>query len=412
MNGSELNIQLYKDNLDTLIRELNEIKQELINQNKIKEAANFVKQIEKIENKNNKDFLKELANNNLIPKYGFPTDLVEMRLINDEDDIDKKYELTRDIKVALSEYVPNSEIMVDKEIIVSHYINKFDKLEEQYYSECNKCHKTILKYDNHFSKCPECNEPIQQESIKLFRTPKFGFTGEIDKNFRSELKPKKSYSSPLKYVGNGKLDKDKIEVNEHLQFSNFKDDELLLVNENSFFICEKCGYGFICNNDKEKFKPEIQKEHKTAYSKKCTNTKLIREALGFSYKTDILKMIFSSLHFENYEQGLSTLYAILEGIALAFDIERNDIDGIYLRQNNQDIFVLFDTVPGGAGHVKRLLNKEEMLEAFKFAYKKVNQKCCDTSCYKCIRNYRNQKYHELLKRELAKDYLDKLIKTF
>ena len=368
----------------------------------------YDKQIKNIEENGRLKFLGELANNNLLPKYGFPTDLVEMRVINNNNDDVNKYELTRDIKIALSEYVPSSEIMVSKNIIVSHYINKFDKLEKQYYSECDKCHKTILKFDNHFSKCPECSAEIQQESIKLFRTPKFGFTGEIDKSLRSELKPKKSYSSPLKYVGNGKLDKDKIEVNNYLQFSNFKDDELLLVNENAFFICEKCGYGFICNNDKDKFKPEILQKHKTAYSKECTNTKLIRQALGFSYKTDILKMIFSSLHFESYEQGLSTLYAILEGITLAFDIERNDIDGIYLRQNNQDIFVLFDTVPGGAGHVKRLLNKEEMLKAFKFAYEKVSQKCCDTSCYKCIRNYKNQKYHELLRRELAKDYLEKL----
>ena len=81
-------------------------------------------------------------------------------------------------------------------------------------------------------------------------------------------------------------------------------------------------------------------------------------------------------------------------------------------ENNKHVFVLFDTVPGGAGHVKRLLNKQEMLKAFQYAYEKVSQNCCDVACYNCIKNYKNQKYHEFLRRPLAKDFLDKIIQTF
>jgi len=120
-----------------------------------------------------------------------------------------------------------------------------------------------------------------------------------------------------------------------------------------------------------------------------------------------------SLPFDGgYKQAISTLYALLEGISLAFDIERNDIDGIYVNENSNQVFVLFDTVPGGAGHVKRLLNRDEMLMAFKYAYEKVSQECCDTACYNCIKNYKNQKYHEFLRRGLAKDFLEKLINSF
>ena len=157
--------------------------------------------------------------------------------------------------------------------------------------------------------------------------------------------------------------------------------------------------------------PHIDKKHE-GNNFKCNNTKLIRQGLGFSYKTDVLKMVIS-LPFEGgYNQAISTLYALLEGIAFAFDIERNDIDGIYVNENNKHVFVLFDTVPGGAGHVKRLLNKQEMLKAFQYAYEKVSQNCCDVACYNCIKNYKNQKYHEFLRRPLAKDFLDKIIQTF
>ncbi|MBR4486536.1 DUF1998 domain-containing protein [bacterium] len=139
---------------------------------------------------------------------------------------------------------------------------------------------------------------------------------------------------------------------------------------------------------------------------------MTKQSLGFSYKTDVLKMVLL-IPFENgNNETLSVLYAILEGITLAFDIERNDIDGIYISEEGRQIFVLFDTVPGGAGHVKRLLDIQEMKKAFEYAYEKVNQNCCDTSCYSCIRNYKNQKYHKYLDRKLARNYLDKLIKTF
>ena len=112
-----------------------------------------------------------------------------------------------------------------------------------------------------------------------------------------------------------------------------------------------------------------------------------------------------------YNQAISTLYALLEGISLAFDIERNDIDGIFINEDNKNVFVLFDTVPGGAGHVKRLLNKNDMISAFKYAYEKVSQECCDVACYNCIKNYKNQKYHEYLRRPLAEELLSKILES-
>ena len=198
-------------------------------------------------------------------------------------------------------------------------------------------------------------------------------------------------------------------MNEYLQFYNTKNDELLIVNENPFFMCEECGYTIIDND--HAVLPSIDKKHDGIYSK-CTNTKLVRQSLGFAYKTDVLKMVISLPFDGGYNQAISTLYALLEGISFAFDIERNDIDGIYVNEENKHVFVLFDTVPGGAGHVKRLLDKNEMLKAFNYAYEKVNQECCDVACYNCIKNYKNQKYHEFLRKNLAKDFLGKIIDTF
>jgi hypothetical protein len=68
-------------------------------------------------------------------------------------------------------------------------------------------------------------------------------------------------------------------------------------------------------------------------------------------------------------------------------------------------------VPGGAGHVKRLLNKNAIVNSLRAGLDKVSQDCCDenTSCYNCLRNYYNQSYHNKLVRKLAKDIIKRIL---
>ena len=407
LNDKEDDIKISKVNFKSLWEELQNEKT-LSYDRKDHNGINYYERLINIIEQD-KNLIKKLADSNLIPKYGFPTDLVELR-INDINIKTDDYELIRDMKIALSEYAPGSEIMVDKKVITSQYINRVKELPITYYYECDNCHKTILKEYAGVIKCPNqtCNNEINKNA-PFFITPTFGFTGELKSNTQNQLKPKRSYSSPLKYVGNGVLDGKKVRINDYLEFYNSKNDEILIVNENNFFICNECGYAII-EKSSQPLNKKI-KEHKALYHE-CSNNELTKQSLGFLYKTDVLKMVLN-IPFENGEnEAISVLYAILEGIALAFDIERNDIDGIYINEEGRQVFVLFDTFPGGAGHVKRLLDIQEMEKAFEYAYEKVSQNCCDTSCYSCIRNWKNQKYHEYLNRILAKNYLDKLIKTF
>jgi hypothetical protein len=77
-------------------------------------------------------------------------------------------------------------------------------------------------------------------------------------------------------------------------------------------------------------------------------------------------------------------------------------------------------VPGGAGHVKRIAESEEsILAMFQSALNKVSGKCgCgggvqgegDTSCYGCLQNYQNQIYHDKLKRNFPKEFLENILR--
>ena len=96
----------------------------------------------------------------------------------------------------------------------------------------------------------------------------------------------------------------------------------------------------------------------------------------------------------------------MKGISIAFNIERNDIDGLIIRNENLDYnLIIYDNVPGGAGHIKRLNDDKTLTEALRAAYQKVNPNCCEEniSCYNCLRNYYNQKYHKILLRKSAKE---------
>jgi ATP-dependent helicase YprA (DUF1998 family) len=101
------------------------------------------------------------------------------------------------------------------------------------------------------------------------------------------------------------------------------------------------------------------------------------------------------------------MYALLEGASESQGIRRSDIDGtLYYRSYGVPSIILFDAVPGGAGHVENI--KDHLRDAIFEGYKKVRDCKCgeDTSCYNCLRNYSNQRYHD----DLQRGYAIKLMK--
>ncbi|MBS3975832.1 MAG: DUF1998 domain-containing protein [Syntrophomonadaceae bacterium] len=76
--------------------------------------------------------------------------------------------------------------------------------------------------------------------------------------------------------------------------------------------------------------------------------------------------------------------------------------------------VLFDDVPGGAGHVRRITNPSTLIAVLWAALRRMETCQCggsegNTSCYECLRNYRNQFCHKELKRGPAIEFLRKVL---
>ena len=111
------------------------------------------------------------------------------------------------------------------------------------------------------------------------------------------------------------------------------------------------------------------------------------------------------------ETMLSVMYALLDAMSDVLDIERTDIKGCLhkVRYKNSMVYniILYDAVPGGAGHVRRIVTDD--CSIFKKIIDKailITSSCnCEPSCYNCIRNYYNQNVHDLLDRKLAVEFL-------
>jgi len=170
-----------------------------------------------------------------------------------------------------------------------------------------------------------------------------------------------------------------------------------------FYLCGSCGAGF----------RKRQNNHKTPQGQDCHGT-LENISLGQEFVTDVLQLQFHPVPQVAIEQrvpfAFSLAYAVVEGAAEVLEVPSIDLSTTvaYSDQHAVPPIVLYDNVPGGAGLVARLENQEVLKDCLKAALKRVDGGCgCaeKTSCYGCLRSYRNQFAHQILKRGPVREYL-------
>ncbi len=361
----------------------------------------------------NRDLIGFLSSRNVIPKYGFPVDVVELQLLHHGEEA-KKLQLERDLRVALSEYAPGCQVVAGGKVWTSRYLKRLPNREwERYrYAICDDCQYFVRQRaelvnagegGEDFSRCPRCGQRYRNQGI--FIIPIFGFI--IDRKGPlepEEEKPERTYATRVYFSGESD-DEGCVEV-------SFKDVKLkavsaargkmVIINNAGmagFKVCPGCGYTALGSE-------QVKNPHPTPWGGECTGMLQSHLSLGHEFETDILKLTFEG--YENGDLGFwySLLYALLEGMSKALDIERQDIDGcLYSASSNRGIrtLVLYDDVPGGAGHVRRVANPENLQLVLQTSLQRLLQCECggaegDASCYGCLRHYRNQFCHHLLSR--------------
>jgi len=413
IDGKDEKMEHFVEAIKSIAEEYEIAKKEAVTEEKYSEADYYTRQIENLHKVNVIDYLSKYC---VIPKYGFPVDVVELQIYK-EGILDNSYDLSRDLKIAITEYAPDSQIIVDGKKYTSKYISlpKASQFPRHYFCTCSNCKKVNVFISTRTgSACKYCGESITSEKAEFYIEPINGFkTGATKESTR--IKPKRSYAGEVSYLGGGKKDDNHQEIGKAIIIETSTNDELLVMNKSSFYMCPVCGYSDIVKGRVQT--PSSIKKHKNFRQFDCNCEDLEKVKIGHSFQTDVARFtiqLLESFDKEGFARALSFMYSFLEGISNALGIERNDIDGILelnLEQHSYDI-LLYDNVPGGAGHVKRLVDRQAIINSLKSAHNKVSQQCCDanTSCYNCLRNYYNQTYHSKLQRKYAKDFIELLLR--
>lgn len=356
-----------------------------------------------------------LAENGILPKYGFPTDLVELHL--GELDLRKKEEklqLQRGLRQAISEYAPGSEIVAGGELWRSTGIRKMKghELITRSFGKC-ECGAFVWPIDNlsYEGECPVCHKTVQLRKRMLI--PSLGFEGKKMKKGIGLRKPRSTgYSmvyfsqhsinevSPSSYSFPGGT----VEA----RFSG--NGQLCAVNSNGkagFQICQYCGAA-------AGFKEDVVH---TPYCEKDNPFPSYNhiDALGTAFVSDVIELVLDidgAPAADKYGWE-SVMWAIFTAAAKLLDIPQTELGGtLYENDHGTMSLLIYDDVPGGAGHARQLSEMVEKL--IQAAYDVVDGHCdCgeETCCYGCIANYYNQSKQAYLSRGAAKQILGTLLSS-
>ncbi|HUI90374.1 MAG TPA: DEAD/DEAH box helicase [Anaerolineales bacterium] len=387
----------------------------------LKEADRYVKIANQIKGR---ELLGFLGTRNVLPKYGFPADVVELKTdhlysIDQAQDVD----LSRDLRVAISEFAPGSEVVAAKRVWKSEGIRllhrkQWDRFK---YAICKNCQK--FHYGSSIKPICECGEVLKERGE--FIIPENGFVAANKVSLPGDEPPTRIYASRVHFADYH--EEHIAKNNESTEYEQVADLQipsltrysrygmLAIINDgygSGFGICEICGWADVVDPKKKIFLSAKNTGHHNPITSESCNGTISKYHLGHLFMTDVLEIRisgFSSL-LAKTPAMLSLMYALLDGSSIAMGIRRNDIDGtLYFRKFGEPAsIILYDNVPGGAGHVERI--KLNLRTCASSAFDRINSCKCgepakNTSCYNCLRNYNNQYFHDQLQRGYALDLL-------
>ena len=338
--------------------------------------------------------LNLLSRKAVIPKYGFPVDVVELDTrsqLNNKTGVS----LQRDLSQAIAEYAPGGKVVANK-------------------LEWESCGVKVVQgkafpvryydYDDarSFRQWNE-GDPCLPSGVPQYKylIPEFGFVTPLyEKPKEPRGRTRRLYTTRPFFREFGQDSQPETKSILGVQMTRAVPGTLVILcegrNRAGFYICRSCGAHMT----------GPKSEHKSPSGTSCRGT-LERFSLGHELVTDVVRLQFPQL--ADVWEAYSLAYAVLLGTAETLDVPNSDMNVTITGGHTpgETAIVLYDNVPGGAGLVAQLEQDDVFREMLQNAWKRVRGKCgCDTSCYGCLRSYRNQFAHPYLDRTRALAFLE------
>jgi len=355
--------------------------------------------------------LGHLASRNVLPKYGFPVDVVPLKTNHLASHDAARIDLNRDLRVAISEFAPGSGVVAAKRLWTSAgvYLLPNHALPERRYATCTNCRRIVYAVDE--GSCPMCTGPLVGAGTMV--EPIFGFVAqEPETRALGEDRPLRLFSSQVFFAHiDGTQPEARTPVvigaggQATLTARHSRRGVLAVVNTGrgrGFMFCHQCGFAELSPLKP----PRTRKPHRHPVTGRDCSQYTNRVHFGHRFQTDIVEFVLPLLDEgddPSEVEGLreSLLSAIAEGAARQLSVPREDLAGTYYVEHGKPVFVLYDNVPGGAGLARQAFQRAGEVMA---AARRVCEGCScgeSSSCYGCLRNYRNQHQHDKLDRTRA-----------
>lgn len=360
-----------------------------------------------------KRLLDHLATRVVLPKYGFPVDVVSLDVWRSGDDGSGRLDLTRDLRMGILDFAPTSSTVAAKRLWESTGIRipPAKTLPLRTPAICSECGTFRSQREGGPSTCPVCgSDEVKAGLGRKAVLPIFGFYGAASKEQPGDNRPPRvgSVSSYFSDFSGPSPEREPVVVgNSTLYVRLGKQGQITVLNRGpagaGFRICTSCGFADV---------PKTATRRKSATSgpephprpgapgRDCTGS-LHPRFLGHEFLTDTIEIAVPGL--DNEDEAWSTLAALM-AVAPKFGISQRDVSGTLRAagaKGRERALVLFDAVPGGAGYSRglRTVLPDLFAEAFVF----VADCGCgeDTSCYGCLKTYENQSHHDQLSRAAA-----------
>ncbi|GAB3559045.1 ATP-dependent helicase YprA (DUF1998 family)/rubrerythrin [Actinopolyspora lacussalsi] len=388
-----------------------ERREEAVRQQNYRAAEQYKKVLETLRKR---PLINFLATHNVLPKYGFPVDTVELRTDHAKGGRNPGLELTRDLSMAISEYAPGSEVIAGGRRWTSGGVYRLPgrDLVSRYYAVCEACGHYRESVEVPDTECPACHQENTRKT-QQYVEPSYGFVASEHTEQKASQAPRRSWTGAT-YIVDSHADVEEnsltFPTGEMLEWRSGTRGQFVVVNEGpnrtGFQLCQRCGWGRPVGSEKP------PRPHRHLLKDGDCEGPLQRFSLAHRYETDFVELRFPPMLLLDHDQETlrSALYALLEGAAVALEISRDDIDGtVHRGEDGVPSLVLFDTTPGGAGSTQRIAHG--LVDVVRAAAKRMHDCECgpETSCYGCLRGFRNQRYHELLSRGAALELLHEFV---
>jgi hypothetical protein len=375
--------------------------------------------LEAIEQEGVVQMLSRLA---VIPKYGFPVDVVSLDVMGGEGRGEDVH-LERDLAIAIGEFAPGGEVVANKRLYTSRAVKVIPgrQLERVRYAACHQHRRLVKVLDGPLAgdeRCCDAMRPMPDPYL----VPKFGFSTGRARPRAPRGMPARRYTTRPYFA-----DRPGAQWNQggartldlpggQVRVFGVVQGRIVLLSPGQggrgFSLCTRCGILVSQRTGRER---GLKKgEHRDPYGQPCQGA-TGSFALGHELVTDILRLEFPS---PSPPADPAFTASLAEALHLAasdlLDVPQRDVMGLVLAGDDipARAIVLYDTAPGGGGLVTQLTTEDRVRALLRHALRRVNGECgCspEGSCYGCLRTYDNQYLHPHLSRGAVHAYLARLV---